>query len=534
MNEPLSLTPMACSVLTATVALSALLSFAKPLKAQEEPLSQARPSEPLLDQESPSRQVAPTGTLTPEQVLGLAVEQNPSLRAALIETQRSESLVKSEQSRYVPLFNAEVGYRAGQTIQPSPRPPGFEFISTQTLSSLAALRYTMPAGTSLNAAFRLERAVQDSVVLGNLGTVYGSSLSLEVTQPWLRGFGREVGEGALSDALQAAELSELERRARANAVAAEVLSAYWTLWFLERQRETVRDSLTLQRESLQLARVREEVGVGARADIVRLKAEVAQAAEELLALQGQARAQRLELERLTGQDYGQLQDTTEEVVLPELDPALSQADDETIVQLALTRSPEIERLKRLAERADLQTVLAEDQARADLQTVATLNVNGIGQGLPMALAQLATFNSAVGYIGLRLSLPLVQKGLEASAERAALGARRAREDLDGARNAATAQALTLINELRVARERVALLKEAAEAFEESATIERARFEASEGTSFEVTQALTRLRQSELRALSAARDAYLAQIALKRLLGLLVEAPEELEAEISVD
>lgn len=455
---------------------------------------------------------------TPDEILMLAAEQDPSLKSVMIERERANLVIDLEKNRYVPLLTGDVGYRAGQTAQPSPT--GIQFISTQTLSTNAALQYTLPVGTTLGTSLRIERAVQDSVVLGNLGTVYGTSLSMEVAQPWLRNFGKEVGQSGLRDAMYAYEVATLEEVSRANAVASEVLNAYWTLWFLEQQQDVVQDTLGLQEESLKLAQIRASVGVSASGDVARFEAEVAQAAEEVLSTQGRINAQRIELSRLVGK-----LDAPPEWSTRGVDPAMeSIPDDREVVLDALKQSPDVRRLAQLVLRTRLQAFLANDEARPDLQTVATLNLNGIGLSAGQALAQLTQFNSVVGYVGVRVSLPLVQEGLEANASRAELGVDRAQQDLANAQNRLKAQALSRHADILLARERIKLARVSVEAAQRSTQIEQARFKAGDGTSFEVTQAIARQRQSELRVLSARLDERLASIELRRLIGALISVP----------
>ncbi len=457
---------------------------------------------------------------TPAEILELAATQDPSLQAAMLERQRSSLLIETEENRFVPIFSGEAGYRAGQTAQPGPT--GIQFITTQTLSSNAAFQYTLPVGTQLGAAIRFERAVQDSVVLGNLGTVWGTNLSLDVAQPLLRGFGKDVGQSGLRDAMYAHDIAKLEEISQANTVASEVLTAYWRLWFLEGQQEVVRDTLALQNESLALAKVREELGVVARGDIARLEAEVAQATEEVLSVQGSINAQRLELSRLVG-----ALDDPPEWSTRGITPSFDQVpDDEQVVLDALAKSPDVRRLAQLVLRTRLQSFLADNQAKPDLQTVATLSVNGIGFNAGQALVQLARFDSVVGYVGVRVSLPVIRDGLEATAERAELGVERAQKDLENAQNRLRTQALARHADILLARERITLAKVSVDAAKRSTEIEQARYEAGDGTSFEVTQAIARQRQSELRVLSAQLDERLSSIELRRLTGTLLqtEAP----------
>lgn len=454
--------------------------------------------------------------LSTARALSLAAEQDPSLKAVMIERKRANLLVDLEKNRYVPTLTAEGGYRAGQTAQASPL--GTQLISSRALSSNVALQYTLPYGTTLGAALRFERAVQDSVILGDLGTRYGTTFSFDLAQPWLRGFGEKIGRSGLRDAMYAYEIATLEELARANQLASDVLTAYWNLWSLEAQQEVVHATLELQAESLEMARVRAEIGVASRSDVLRLEGDMAQAREDLVTLSGRIRTQQLELSRITGQIDAH-QSWRASGTEPSEEPL---PDRERLVERVLDNSPDARRLSQLITRSELQAMLARDQARPDLQTIASLSVNGVGETLDESFGQFGRFEAVVGYVGVRVSLPLVQEGLEAQADRATLAIDRARSDLTQAQQRLQTQVLTSYEQWDVARERITLARSAVEVAREMVEIEQARYQAGEGTSLEVTQAITRLMQASQRVVNAQRDAELARIELLRLTGALIE------------
>ncbi len=454
--------------------------------------------------------------LTVKQAIERASGENTVLHAVVIDKKRADLLVALERKRYVPTFSGEAGYRAGQTAQASPL--GTQFITTQTLSSNAALQYTLPYGTSMSASLSFERAVQDSVVLGNLGTVYGTQLAMEVAQPWLRGFGKKVGESNLTDALYAYEIASLEEQAQANNVISQILTSYWTLWYLKQQQQVTLSSIEQQQESLELTKTRVAAGVASQADLVLLEAEIAQAKEEVATLKGRIISQQLELSRIMGgtEERHYWEATTE---LPDV---ASLPAENALLEQAYLNSPAARQAAQSILRSKLQAYLAENEAKPDFQTIATLSVNGIGDNVGSALSQFARFEAVVGYVGVRVSLPLVREGLKAQADRAQLSVERAETDLETAKQQLRAQILASKTDWEVARQRVELGDVAVKSSEKSVEMEQVRFNAGQVTSFQVTQAITRLKQARLRVVSARLDAELARIELMRLMGMLVE------------
>lgn len=451
----------------------------------------------------------------PASALEAAAAHDPNLAAALVERDRARLLVEVEERRYAPIFTNDTGFRAGQTAQPSPL--GTQFIATRALTSSAALQYTLPYGTTMSASLDLERSVRDSVILGNLGTVYGTGLTVALSQNWLRGYGAQVGLASLRDARLASDVAELERVARANDLASEVLAAYWLLWYAERELAIQNESYAVTEAELALSQMRQAAGSSSRADVVALSSELASAREATLSLRVALTQRRIELGRLIGRLDDAERLTTSGPVNPA--PLPSRGELETS---QARRSPQLLRLVQAQQRAEISASLARDEARPELQSVATFNVNGIGETLGASWAQVSRFEALVGYVGMRLTLPLVSEGLQAQADRAQLLVERAALDLEASRQQLRAQLMQRYAEAELARERIQLSGEASALAEESVSLQRARFQAGDGTPFEVTQAIQRVQAANLRVAAAQRDLELARVELNRLAGLLME------------
>jgi hypothetical protein len=87
----------------------------------------------------------------------------------------------------------------------------------------------------------------------DLGPGYGFDLTLTATQPFLRGFGAEIGRAEQRNAEAALASAEATRDRRATELVRDTLSAYAELWYAEESvaiNVSARDLAVRQREEL--------------------------------------------------------------------------------------------------------------------------------------------------------------------------------------------------------------------------------------------------------------------------------------------
>ena len=454
---------------------------------------------------------SPAMALTPDEALTLARENDARLRGALKEQQRAELLVERSERAFTPLISADAGYRAGQSPQFSPN--GVVFITTQAFTTNLGLQYILPLGTRLSGGVQLDRSVSDSVILGNLGATYGAGLTLAVDQPLLRGFGRDIGRAQVQDARLAARLLELERTQLVRDLSRDVRVAYWRLWFAQQRLELEAQSLELAQAQLERQQIRLELGASSPADLISFKLEVATAREAMLAARTQIQARALALSSLIHREpSSDVRASTATLPAPQALPALAQ-----VRAAVLQNSPQLSNQRTLMARAQLQLMLAQDAARADLSAVSTLSVNGLGRTPPQAAEQLARFQAVVGYVGMRAELPLRNRSRQADAERAQLALSKLEDDRDALTTSLLAQAAQLHLDAQSALERLALARESAQLASDAVQPVVEQFEADALNAFDVVQARQRAREAALRTLSAEVDALIALITLRALM-----------------
>lgn len=464
--------------------------------------------------------------MTLEDAISTAVENSPALATQKVAEQSAEQNRVSEATQYVPQANAEGGVRRGQTPQQSPQ--GVRFITTQAVTTQAGLSHRSAWGTQLSGSLNLERSVSDSVFLGNLGTVWGVGMTLAVTQPWRRGFGTDIGRASLRDAEFGIAQAELESARIERQLARDVRLAYWQLWYTDREIEIAEQALEITKQAREQGVARISVGLGAGIDVITLDTEIASAEERLVIARTTRKARQIELARVLGVDISEAASLEVDPSPPANDPAPALA---SVRESARQQSPELARLAIERDRAKINVLLAEDRVKMNLETVASVNVNGLGANAGEAFTQFSRFEAVVGYVGVRLDLPLWRDSLRADLESARLNLVRIEAQEREVRNRLDASSASTINELEAATARAEYAEKTAELAAQNVEATTNRFEIGQATSLDVVQVLQRQREAELRAARARVDQELARVSIENLTDpLLVEASRADEKE----
>ena len=238
-----------------------------------------------------------------------ALAAHPGYRATLVEVRRARAHLRAEGARYVPTLHLEGGFQIGNT--PSLTQTGVAFPYNESVNLAAEVNHTFDTGTNL--AFRATGSRSFRRVVINIpgssqvipfGPGYGLDVTLTVTQPFLRGFGTNVGNAELRNAEAALVQAESTRSRRANELVRDTLQAYAELWYAEQAvviDASSRDLAVRQRAD---AQGRIEVGVMSPADALSLATRVASLEELLAVAEADRRSRAMLLATLLGLPLG--------------------------------------------------------------------------------------------------------------------------------------------------------------------------------------------------------------------------------------
>lgn len=458
----------------------------------------------------------PERVVTSAEVVELAARGNADLAAVLIERRRAGLGVTAEEGRRPFVLQVDGGY----THSSSPTVDQDGNVSHRTGDQLGVggqVGKTTAVGTQ--AQVRVEGSSQPSA---SPDPAYGLSAKLSVTQPLLRGAGREVGEAGLRQARISEDAAVLSARRGGSALTRDVLGAYWELWYAARSVEIDRRARDLAREALEETRAKVEHGAAAEIDALQYETRLASLEETVVAAEAAERRLAVQLAALAGLGREPVRlraDTAESPPLTGTDPP-----DDQVLRAALERSPDIRQGAATVTAAEERARVAGEELRQRLDLTGWIGAQTLGSGeVSSALTQFGEGSAYGGYVGLIYELPLSDRRKEAEQASARLDVEAARERLTATSDQVRADVAVALDRCRGARKRLELSAVTWEAARKLAAAERSRHALGVSIHLQVRDAEESERQAEHRLVRARVDFALARIELDHLTGALLAA-----------
>jgi outer membrane protein len=471
---------------------------------------------------SPAVAAAPSdlsGGVGAEDVVGLALSHNPSLRAALLDVQSARVAVAGEEARYP--FTLQVDTGVTRTESPSlGYGGGTEVGASSGASASVGVAKHLPWGTdlslSLEGSWELTRGALSAASPSlSMGPGYLLGLRFAVTQPLLRGYGRDVNEAALQQATAQRSSAEVARDRTASELLRNALVGYWELWYAHAALDIERQSLELSKEQRDEAATRLRTGSLAPADLLGFETSVATQEEALLGAEVERSNRATELAELLGQGALVLGPPLEEPPVPESPPAEAR-------RWAEAESTTMREAERAVELARVQARSAADSLRPKLDLDASLQAQGLGnRELGGMFEQLGTLGAVSGHVGMTYQLPLDDTAERSAAARAQLAVEQAMVKLEQTRQSIRASVETELRRGEASRRRLELSQRTAGAAESQLSAAHARLGTGSATALAVLQAEQDLRGARLRVARARVDLVESDINLAHLTGRLL-------------
>lgn len=469
--------------------------------------------------------------LSAEQAVSRAVAGNPSLRAALYDLQAARASVRAAESSFRPTFTAEVG--GGRNEGFSATVEGIAPNGADSIDISAGARYGAPWGTELALELTggwnqrdVNRDPSATTVL-NLGSTYGAEATLSLSQPLLRGAGRDVGEASLRQARHSRTAAEHARDLAASELLRDVLQAYWELWYAQAAVEVQRAAQELAQRQLSEseARVR-TLGTVAQTDSLRYATELASIEEALAEAEATRRSRATELGRLLDLDTAaalELVASQEEPSIVDEVPAM-----EELVAIVRESSAELLQLAAELESTRDQIRVAENEVLPQLDLEGSFGVIGLWNDDTISALSLPDDRPAfAGRVNLALELPLGNGQARADLAEARHRAAAAEARQEARVRVIEAEVASLLSDIESSRQRLELARRSAALAQRLARAEQESLRLGTSTTTNVLDAQESARQTELRRLRALVDLAEALHSLSHLSGGLLAHYAEL-------
>jgi outer membrane protein TolC len=469
-----------------------------------------------------------------------ALAAYPGYQAAAIEVRRSRDHVRAEEARYQLILHLEGNAQLG--TQPALTSSGNIFgmnIQARTIfpyseriNLIAEVRRPFDTGTVValrTTGYRLfaQSSFAGTSSIATTGPGYGLDVALTVTQPFLQGFGSDVGAADLHAARIDLHAQEAARDQRASDLISQVLTNYAELWYSQQgvQINTAsRDRAERQRQD---AQGRVEVGTLAPADALQFATQVATMEEAMALSEVDRRSRALALATLlagagsgaAGIGVASGMDTR----VADLPIVSSPPSDTEAVQLAMSRSPQIAALLAQIEAARQAAQIATQAIMPRLDAQAQVAFHGLGlDDVGAAFQQVGTVAAVTALFSLIYETPLEDTRLHEEEERASLAIDSAEAQLAEARLTITQQVETLLQQRIAARRRIELAESTVDIAHRAVEAAQARVEIGSAQVTQLLDAQDQERQAQLRLARAQTDLVVADTSLAAQTGRLLD------------
>lgn len=451
--------------------------------------------------------------LSAAQALDEALRHNPTLRAAVSELTAAQALSTRESARLDASVLVSVAATHNKNPSLSPGTSSVLLGTNDVAETNATLQKTLSGGTQVSASvgatasrssspyvFSSAQGTAEPLVLVT-GPGYLLSAKLGVVQPLLRGTGSEVTLAPYRQALAQQTASEREESRTANALARDVLVAYWELWYATK-------SLAVDRAAQQTALAqrddaarRRNTGSLSAADVLTFETQLAIKEEAILQSELELSSRQNELGRLLGRERG-----AQDLEVSEPSPPAAAAVSDDVLALALERSPEISASQANVKVAEVQQLTAADSYRPRLDLDAYAQSQGLGnRDVSAAFSQIGGLGALSAHVGLTLELPLTGTRYSSESRRARALLDGSRHQLDATRNQLTAEVATALRKRELAQRRISLATAGAGYAQQQLAAKRSLFATGSATALEVTQAEDAVQAAGKREVRARAD-----------------------------
>jgi outer membrane protein len=480
----------------------------------------AEPSAPVLA--SPDA----AGAVTEALVIERALAQSPTLAAARTELQRARLLEQGERRRYGLVLQLDT--EADRNAVPSLGVNGVTVGESTVYRVGAELRRHFDWGTDVS--LRLEGSSQltqsaffnpttnpPDLNLIELGPGWGALLQLSLTQPLLRGAGRDVFEAELRAASAARASAASAAEQAASQLLLDVRTAYWELYYATSALEIQRRSLALAEAQLAQAAARVRTGSLAPVDELSFQTNVATLEEAVASAVAEADRRANELGRLVGE--GTLRARRADVTEPPPAPPPMASD---LLERALEASYQLAEQRAQVELAEVRARTAADPLRHRLDVDAYVQTQGLGnKSLSPALEQFAGLGAWSAHVGVTYEAPLDDTRRRTENARAELAVTVARQNLEAVRLRVVADLESAASNSEASRRRLDLARQTRSIAERQLAAETERFRSGGATALEVRVAEDQVRSAQLREVRAGVDLISAHLLAAHLTGRLL-------------
>jgi len=343
--------------------------------------------------------------LTLAEAVRSAVEKNLDVKAELYNPAMAQADIRKNEGIYDTILGLNTDFNYSVTEPASTFLSGSVTNRQKTFSIDPGVSQLLPIGGTLGLTFNNTFNNNNSTI--SLNNYWKSDLTLSLTQPLLKNFGREPTELAIMVARNSKGESLERFRTKLSDTVARVRTEYFKLYSLREDLEVRKTSLLLARKILDDTKARVKAGVLPAMEILNAEFGVASREKDLIDAEKAVRDQ-YDVLRVLLQLPGR-----EEIVpadLPTKDPL--SVNEEEMIKRSLDNRPEIKEQRTALRSRELEMRVAHNRTLPDLNLSASAALTGLDRHYSRDLEKIGSTDYPVWGVGLQFAYPLGNNAAE--------------------------------------------------------------------------------------------------------------------------
>jgi outer membrane protein TolC len=463
--------------------------------------------------------VPPSGvlSLSIRDSIALALKNNLDISVEGFNPQLREQDLTNEEAVFDPSAFLEL------TRSDNRVPAGTQVIQGNRIASdfwdyNAGLRQKLPTGGTYELRFNNEYNNMKSIGT----TQFISNFGLTLTQPLLKNFGFEPTETNIRIASNNQSISREQLRLKVSDIVTQVQNAYAEFAYAIENLKVQRRSLQLARDLVALNKARVRAGVAAPVEVTQAEAQEAARVQDVILAEKAVRdtedTLKVVLNLPASGGWGQEIQPTYTLTF---EPKPLNLDES--IQKALANRYEYKSAKLDINNKELNVRLTRNQLLPDLSLTGSVFTNGSGSTYGGNLSEMGSSHFVSYSVGVILTVPLGNRGPQASYIKAKLAEDQAKTSLKNLELQMTQQVREAVRRIEANARRVDANRFARVLAEEQLRVEQRRLEAGVTTTFNVLSFQRDLAAAQANEIRAIADYYESLVNLEKVQGTVLEA-----------
>lgn len=436
------------------------------------------------------------------------LENNLDLRVALISPAAAGQALRAEEAAWDAVFSVDA--RWTETDQPTS-----DALTGSQIDSLSLTpRVNVPLRTGGNVSVGLPiNSTSNNNAFTTLDPAIDSDFEVSISQPLLRGGGRETATHALRVASYQEGIELARTKLEVIRQLAEADRSYWRVYAALRALDVARQQFELASTQLEQSQRFFDNGRVAQIEVTRAEEGVAQRVEDVIRAGNAVKREQRALKRVMNAPEFSLDELPILWPVTAPDPAPLDLKPDRLTGIAMNRRMELMELElQLAIDASI-AALRRNEALPLFTVDYTYRINGLGGNVSSAVDQLTDGDFEDWSLGARFETPVTNDEAEARVAQAVIDRLQRLATREARRLSIEQEVRNAVDNIDDGWQRILAARQSALLAGRTLAAERRQFEVGRNTTTDVLDAATRLADAQLAEIRALTDYQIAQVDL---------------------